>query len=258
MTLLLSPATWNSDLIDTPRRRSLQDVFAEFECSSGAADYQSMAILNDVPVTSQSMWLEPTIAAGESSLTEVPRSPLAEVAVEFESDCLVPDVTDVRILDAGCDFPEVMDREFESHNPLKQVSELIYTPMKPIEEIGPSDHVAPTPQSPPSTKNQRKQTKRRSSAPSGKPSRKATVPRARSASTGQKSKSKPQSSRGGKSKESVKARKRDGNRRAAKKFRLKQKAHELELVQSLDGLMASNNAMTLEMKLIMQIIAERR
>ena len=53
-------------------------------------------------------------------------------------------------------------------------------------------------------------------------------------------------------------RKRDGNRRAAKKFREKQKQHETELLESCARLEASNTAMERELAELALILAERR
>eukprot|EP00036_Acanthoecidae_sp_10tr_P000375 CAMPEP_0182932510 /NCGR_PEP_ID=MMETSP0105_2-20130417/31500_1 /TAXON_ID=81532 ORGANISM="Acanthoeca-like sp., Strain 10tr" /NCGR_SAMPLE_ID=MMETSP0105_2 /ASSEMBLY_ACC=CAM_ASM_000205 /LENGTH=231 /DNA_ID=CAMNT_0025071115 /DNA_START=160 /DNA_END=855 /DNA_ORIENTATION=+ len=56
---------------------------------------------------------------------------------------------------------------------------------------------------------------------------------------------------------SQKARKRDGNRRAAKKFREKQKQHELTLVESIDRLEREQERALAELRIIAEIIAER-
>eukprot|EP00035_Acanthoeca_spectabilis_P013907 m.262296 g.262296 ORF g.262296 m.262296 type:complete len:256 (-) comp16003_c0_seq2:140-907(-) len=197
--------------------------------------------------------MEPSVPM--DTVPEVPASPPSllfdEEALE-SSEGLVPslppvaDIDDILAAASSGSEDDEHEHDEETQNIL---SELVSA--SPVSAYDEDPTPSPSPNSPPP--RQAVVTPSPPSAPAevtAAPKRRRSAPARSKAAKGGAKRKKPESAQ--------RVRKRDGNRRAAKKFREKQKIHEMTLLESVDQLERSHESILAQLALVREIIAERQ
>lgn len=269
MAVLAPVAEWGFNTGFDARRESLRDIFGLLDGADTNAD-SAAVLLNDVAApAAPALWFDapPVLPDGPGAIDAVPASPTAEPMGGHGDECIVPELDDLGALAADHDLPDMghllgvpaMLKPRSRRNSICAPAAVNAMPAPAVNAMpAPTSPVVPAPVVPAPVARKRKPA---ASKPKTASKPKAAAKRSTAGKGGRKA---PATSRAGssgrrpKTDASVRARKRDGNRRAAKKFRMKQKAHEQALLDSVDALEATNAAMARELSLILQIIGERR